>query len=548
MLAPFACLGVLEGGLRLVGYGSGYPLFVESPEAPGYLEPNADVISRYFAAEIAPALGINESYFLQERPADGLRIFVQGGSTAAGFPIGSSASIAGMLGFRLRQSFPGRPVEVVDTALSAVNSHTLLDFADEIIAEAPDAVVIYAGHNEFLGLFGVGSVYSGAGSYALTRLMFALDTLRSYQLARSLYVKARLIFAGPGEPDAKTLMAVIAKRRDMPEGSGSYRRGIGQFRRNLERLLDKYKAAGIPVFVGTVASNLKDQPPFASTPLPADAAAEAEATLAAIDDGRFDAVANGSLERIETLAAQHASAALYFAAARAREHRGDHAAAADDYALARDHDVLRFRAPSAINEVIRELAQATNAHLVDTEARLAAESGNGLIGSELMLEHLHPNVEGYFLIADQFYLALRDSGVLGEMPRFIPTDAARREIPVLRAERYFQHAAIAHLKSDFPFSDTPREPELPPISGPLDELGHAFYTDSIDWFEMAEAERDLLADDPLARAIASRLIADARPYRSDLNARAARDLLAADRPAEALPYIERAGGGAVSSD
>ena len=46
--------------------------------------------------------------------------------------------------------------------MAAVSSYVLLDFADEIIAQQPDAVMIYAGHNEYLGIGGVGSSNSHA--------------------------------------------------------------------------------------------------------------------------------------------------------------------------------------------------------------------------------------------------------------------------------------------------------------------------------------------------------------------------------------------------
>jgi hypothetical protein len=48
-----------------------------------------------------------------------------------------------------KRAFPSREVEVISTAMAAVNSYALLDFADEIIAQQPDAVVIYVGHNEY---------------------------------------------------------------------------------------------------------------------------------------------------------------------------------------------------------------------------------------------------------------------------------------------------------------------------------------------------------------------------------------------------------------
>jgi lysophospholipase L1-like esterase len=536
---PLALFGLVELGLRIAGYGGDYPLFIESAESARYLEPNPDLMTRYFADGFAPALAIETNYFLKDKPADGLRVFVQGGSTAAGFPIGAGASIAGMLGARLRQSFPERPVEVVDTALAAVSSYALLDFADEIVAQSPDAIVIYAGHNEYLGIFGVGSAYAPTGSRTATLVALELDGLRLYQLVRNLYARTRMLVDEPTTPDATTLMAAIVRDRDIALGSARYRQGIAQFQRNMTRLIGKYRAAGVPVFVATVASNVADQPPFASSALPETIARELEAPLAAVEAGRPDAVGPETLARLETLAAEHASADLHFAAARIREERGDHEAARRHYGLARDHDRLRFRAPAAINDVIRTLARADGVHLVDANARLETAADDGLIGATLMLEHLHPTVEGYFLIADELYRALHASAELGPLPRYVASEAAQREIPVLPAEEYFARAAVAHLRSDFPFAAAPREPELPPIASASDELGYALYAEAIDWHEMAEASRGLAAD-PLARATAAKLIADRRPFRADLNFRAGADLLAADRPSEAVRYLQRA--------
>jgi hypothetical protein len=38
-----------------------------------------------------------------------------------------------------------------------VNSYTFYDKIDEILKEDPDAILIYAGHNEFYGELGIGS-------------------------------------------------------------------------------------------------------------------------------------------------------------------------------------------------------------------------------------------------------------------------------------------------------------------------------------------------------------------------------------------------------
>ena len=53
---PFVLLLILEGGLRVVGIGQHQPLFIPVNNHPDYLQPNPDVIQRYFAS---PKLELN---------------------------------------------------------------------------------------------------------------------------------------------------------------------------------------------------------------------------------------------------------------------------------------------------------------------------------------------------------------------------------------------------------------------------------------------------------------------------------------------------------
>src|SRR5690349_9949664 len=164
-LTPLLFLVVLELALRLIGFNNSYPLFINSPGVPGYMQVNPDVVKRFLVQESpASAMQADTIFFLKEKPADGFRIFVLGESSAAGFPYGRFGSLAGMLEQRLKRTFPGKNIEVITTAMSAASSYMLLDFTDEIIAQKPDVVLIYTGHNEYLGILTVGSAYSVSGS------------------------------------------------------------------------------------------------------------------------------------------------------------------------------------------------------------------------------------------------------------------------------------------------------------------------------------------------------------------------------------------------
>jgi hypothetical protein len=259
---PFVLVGILEGILRLTDVGERTPLFIPAP-TPGYLQPNDAAVRRLFLrAQEAPNVRIDTNYFLQDRPEKGIRIVVQGASTAAGFPFGRSASLAVLLQQRLERDYPDRPVEVVSTAMPAVNSFALLDFADEIAAIKPDAVVIYVGHNEYLGILGVGSAMASALSPRLTRLVLDLRKLNLVEAGFQVYGAA----AGPGRETEAALMSQMAGQTHIPYGSEIFAAGHRQFRENLTLLLETYRHRKIPVFIGTLAANENGLPPF----LPAD--------------------------------------------------------------------------------------------------------------------------------------------------------------------------------------------------------------------------------------------------------------------------------------
>ncbi len=80
---------------------------------------------------------------------------------------------------------PQKHVEVVNTALTAINSITLKDFIPQVLKYEPDAILIYAGHNEYYGAFGIGSNETMSKSAFLRSLNFGIMNLRIAQLVKS---------------------------------------------------------------------------------------------------------------------------------------------------------------------------------------------------------------------------------------------------------------------------------------------------------------------------------------------------------------------------
>lgn len=539
LLLPLGVLVVLEVAMRLAGAGRVEPLFVPVEGAPGYEQPHPEVIRRFFPnPDAAPDVSIDTTYFRAAKPPGTFRVFVLGESSAAGFPYGRWASPGEFLARRLQRGLPDRDVEVITAAMSAVTSYVLLDFVDEILARDPDAVVIYTGHNEYLGIGGVGSSYVGASSPALARLTLSLRRLHLYrgfetQLSRSL--------GSEGTPDAEgTLMSRVARERQIVYGSPLYERGLEQFRGNIRRILERFAAAGVPVFVGTLASNERDQPPFLNV---LDEATDATAWDAAMSRGRgaLDAADAAGAEAAfrEALALDEGSADGWFWLGRALLAEGRRSEAREAFLAAKDWDALRFRAPEAMNAILRELATTTGATLVDTQKALASASADRIIGADLMLEHLHPNVRGYFLLADALYEPL--AAVTGSGVR-INRESAWLERPTTELDALAGGYRIAVLKNDWPFVPERRVTTLPAPGNEIERLAQDWFTGRQSWAETMTQALSVYQQEgnAIEAARVAVNLAEAFVATADVQGGAGRLLLRSDNPALARRYLGRA--------
>ena len=442
---PFLILAIAEGLLRLAGFGQSYPLFVPASSLSGYLQPNPEVIKRYFSnPDFAPSISPDTVYFKETKSADSFRIVVQGGSSAAGFPYGRFGSLSGMLQQRFKRQYPDRDIEIINTAMSAVNSYTLLDLTDDILAIEPDLVLIYAGHNEFLGIMGVGSTLAARGGRNASLLYLRFKELRLYQLMQQVF----LLFQD--KPDVsksndRTLMAQVAAGQTIPYNSDTYHDGLAQFSDNLDLILTKYRANNIPVIIGTLASNEKDQPPFVSGTEAENADEQYQQAIAAYKLGNY--------EQARAL-----------------------------FQNARDRDQLRFRAPSAYNELIRDKIDNELIFLAESEQRIRDDEKTGIIGYGHMLEHLHPNARGYFLLAEAYADVISEQQFLSQPALSIPLAEAWQDIPLTEVDKLVANDKIRQLTSGYPFKETQRS-VMPPVNNDFNQQMAQKRLQGGDWLE-----------------------------------------------------------------
>ena len=478
---------ILEGALRLFNVGDEYPLFIEVPAEPDYLYQNPEVARRYFKTQ-QQVPGSQRDYFKAEKDSNTFRIVVQGGSSAAGYPLYYGGSFSRMLEQRLLQSFPGKNIEVINTAMAAVNSYTLRDLVPEIIEQEPDLVLIYAGHNEYYGSLGVGSSESLGRFVGVVNMYLSLQNFRVVQvLERGLIGAVGFFSSGASAPaPGSTLMSRMVEEQEIPYGSVLYDMGINQFRKNMGAVLSQYQEAGIPVLISTLASNEKDQPPFISNTAEEVDLNEWEglmregvALLASKDTlGAIQAFDNAIALDSIAASSYYARGQVLFSLGRAEEARAA-------FLQAKDRDQLRFRAPEEINQVIRDLAATSGAGVVESRQFMRSRIEQGIIGQELMLEHLHPNVEGYFMLADAFYEAIRDHGLIGEWKYTIPADIARNEILFTRVDSLVGEYRVQQLMNSWPFQPhgtVGGDVQITPESE-IEHIAYALYKGDLGWYE-----------------------------------------------------------------
>ena len=399
VVAPALLLLGAEAGLRLVGYGhrseftvpcvaDGRPAFCENDRfAWQFFPPGLFRLPFSFAI---PAV---------KRPGT-FRIFVVGESAAQGVPEPAYA-FARYLEVMLRDRFHTVRFEVVNTGISSINSHVLLPIARDLARRQGDLFVLYIGNNEVVGPFGPETTLTPrASSLFLIRAGIALKSTRVGQLLSGM------LPGGAKDSVPREWRGIqMFLGRQIPADAPALAPVYANFQRNLRDILEALHRSGAPVLISTLGANLKDCGPFGSRHRADLAATDLKLWQARVAEGT-DLQQHGrpaaALERYLSAAAiDDRYAELQFRIARTYWALGDFTAARDRFALARDLDVLRFRADGNMNRIIRSVAAAagTGVGLVDGETILANASPHGVPGRELFYEHVHLNPEGNYLIA-----------------------------------------------------------------------------------------------------------------------------------------------------
>jgi len=431
-----ASLALLEGALRLTGIGAGAPGYdplsgfsaavpVFEPAAaeggaPGRLRVSA---ARMGNAERSRPLE-PQRQLRARKPEGGLRVFVVGGSTSMGVPYGTRGAFSTWLEQALRRAFPERPLEVVNAALSGYGSRRIRLAVDEIARLEPDLLVIYSGHNEYGERAHYGELLDmPAWRFALlerasaTHLFRVLSRLRAPEEVDADTLRER--FDAPRQ-DFMTMFGILgARARGDRLASAAQRRTRDQwYRRNVEAMGERAAQAGARVLLVSLVQNLSDWPPGAST-------LEVEGARREVFERAFEtaerARARGDCEAAEAaywqaLGVDDSHAGAHFGRARCLRALGRTAEARDHFVRASDLDRVPYGAPGSYSQWLRELAGRRGWLFADAAAAFDAASGEHLVGDDLFVDFVHPNLAGQQLLARAVVDALAAAAWPGTWP------------------------------------------------------------------------------------------------------------------------------------
>lgn len=474
VLVPVLFLLITEGALRFFGVGMDLSL-VQRTVVRGreFYTINRMVGRRYFSR---PGVAIPEPpdvLFPVRKSPRTRRVFCLGESTMAGFPYEYNATPASLLKDQLTSLFPADTIEVINVGMSAIGSTVVRDLLTDLLPYEPDLFVIYVGHNEYYGVFGPGSSSPLAGSMWLTRLHLSLVRTRLYCLLQEAYNRAEGLVHSEQRSAEATLMEAMGNRSGIPLRGVLYDTGLAIFRENVGAIIDDARSHGIPVLFSTLVDNLADQPPFLSLHNPATDVPTRDAVRRLIDEGIAAAQrgawvdAADALRRAALLDSSYAATRFHLGSALLAG--GDSTGAAAEFRAARDLDALRFRASAELQQALLAICAARAVPVARVDSAFAAASPGGITGHGLILEHLHPNIRGYALMAKTWAATIRQRGLLTSTAPAgnpLPDSLWERTAPITSFD-----AAIGAVKTDQLTSRWPFTPEqYQPAPDPTDTV------------------------------------------------------------------------------
>lgn len=351
-----------------------------------------------------------------------IRVFVVGGSTVAGRPYTVETAFSTWLELFLSHVEPEMNWEVVNCGGVSYASYRLVPIVEEIVENyEPDLLILYTGHNEFLE----DRTYEHLKDLpvAITRPYEMASSLRLFNLMRCAYYRLSGATSGPVMEARSIMPAEVDALLEHQGGMEHYVRDeawqqsvIDHFEFNLDRMCGIVNRAGVPMVVMNPAANLSGVRPFKSEHRH-DITEEERAEVDGLLRQASEAFSQTQTKRAAVLYQMAIEidplyADTYFQFARLLDLINDHGSAYQAYVKAKDLDVCPLRMIEPMHVVLRDVVDRHGVSWLDIKQEIQKIVPSGISGNDEFLDHVHPNLAGYWFFAKQLVEHMAAMGYL----------------------------------------------------------------------------------------------------------------------------------------
>ncbi|MBF0546094.1 MAG: tetratricopeptide repeat protein [Candidatus Riflebacteria bacterium] len=419
VILPLCFLCILEIGLRYSSYGYPSEMFIEHNSDQGPMVViNQQAGRRFFPPNMArrPLPEVFHATKDSTGALGGLayRIFVIGESAARGEHL-ADFSFSRMLRAMLCERYPGRRFEVINTGIPAVNSWVMRELVRESTKYQPDLYIFYGGHNEIIGPYGPGTVFTSLHRNSLINAKMALSGLKLTQLSESIL---HYLGISPSETSTgwKGLEMFMNKRLSANDPARDD--CAAAYEANCREMFRLAKAAGAKFIACKAPVNLRDCPPFASVHRTDLERAQLQDWEHAFQEGISQQASQHSKEALEAFdrAAEIDSgyAELQFRRAECLAALGRSSEAKESYKCSCEFDALCFRVTERFNAALSRTAESEpNVRLVDIVKDFSDAENDGIPGREMFYDHVHLTVPGHYRVASSLLREIEKGGWIG---------------------------------------------------------------------------------------------------------------------------------------
>ena len=330
------------------------------------------------------------------------RVFCLGGSTVQGRPYSTKTSFSSWLRINLECAYPDRAFEVINCGGISYASYRLVPILTECLEYKPDLMIVCTGHNEFLE----DRTYANLKKWnrPFGEAIRLASKLRLYRALSAMTSDTESLESA--RPILKSEVdALLDYRRGLEayHRDDEWREGVAaHFAENLRRMIQICAEADVPLLVLAPPVNLKDCPPFKSESSPGlqtDRGEQCSELLEKANAAMGSAPQRAAELLVQAIHDDPRNARLHFALGHCHLASGNSTAAKEAFQQAMQEDICPLRLPDSMRESMKRECELTDTRLIDLQDLLIEETGEDILGDEILVDHIHPSIRGHQIIA-----------------------------------------------------------------------------------------------------------------------------------------------------